>query len=230
MKYKCFGTGSKGNLHRLSHNERYVYLDAGLAFPRFKESCGYQLDKVDFVVCSHTGHSDHGKCFDDIKKAGIPTISPHIDDWEYTQTEFNMGDYLVRSWDVEHDVRNWAYLLYHKPTKHKIAYMTDFSYTKLVPATVDTLILEISYIDDIIESKQNELGDRYLRLVKYHNSLRRAKELLQKMMDSEGYKLKNLIICHLSDKNSDAERIKQELFELTGIMPVIADKGTEVTL
>lgn len=141
-----------------------------------------------------------------------------------------MGDYLVRSWDVEHDVRNWAYILYHKPTKHKIAYMTDFSFTKLVPATVDTLILEISYIDDIISQKQDELGDRYLRLIKYHNSLRRAKELLQTMMNSEGYKLKNLIICHLSDRNSDADRIKQELFELTGIMPVIADKGIEVEL
>lgn len=230
MKYKCFGTGSKGNLHRLSHNERYVYLDAGLPFARFKESCGWQLNKVDFVAVSHPRHLDHGKCFEDVKKAGIPTIAPPIDDWESTQTEFNMGDYLVRSWDVEHDVRNWAYILYHKPTKHKIAYMTDFSFTKLVPATVDTLILEISYIDDIIAEKQDELGDRYLRLIKYHNSLRRAKELLQTMMNSEGYKLKNLIICHLSDRNSDAERIRQELCELTGIMPVIADKGIEVTL
>lgn len=233
MKFKCFGTGSKGNMYRLSHNERYVFLDVGLPYPRLKEACGWQLDKIDFVFVSQAHHQDHAKALPDVKEAGLSFIAPPLDDWESDNAQgdtFNMGDWIVRAWRVEHDDLCWAGLFYHKPTNHRICYITDFSHSSQVPAQCDTLIIEVNYVDECLDEKIGEQSDRYLRLKQYHMSLRRAKEFIGKMMESDKYNLKNIICVHLSDKNSDADKIKQEIFELTGIMPVMAEKGTEITL
>lgn len=234
MKYKCLQTGSKGNCSMIWTDDKCIILDAGIQMQRIKDACQFQLEKIDFGLVTHW-HVDHSLSLRNLLDHGINVIHPPVDDWEAMATSGyqnlrNMGDWLVKWWEVEHDCLNWAFLLYHKQTHHKIAYITDFSHTKLVPANVDTLIVECSYIDEIIDKKQNELGDRYLRLKQYHMSLARLLKLLESMQESPEYRLKNIIVVHLSDRNSNKNDIIGAIKEKTGIDAVIADKGTEVEL
>lgn len=120
-------------------------------------------------------------------------------------------------------------MIYEKSTRIKTAFLTDCSYSTLTPIC-HNLIIEISYTDEVLEKKKGELNERYLRLKKHHMSLSRCKELIAEMLKVPEPILKNIVVTHMSKTNSDAEQIKRELFELTGIMPILAEDGMEIEL
>lgn len=231
MKLKILATGSKGNAYLLWVDDKCVLLDAGVQFARIKEAVGYDLSRIEFALTGHR-HLDHFKAVPELIDAGIHVIVPPLDGWEEMAGSYDcssIGDWTIKHWDIEHDVKNWAFLLYNKKTDTKICYFSDTSHSPLIPIC-DTLIAEVSYCDSILDSKKGELDDRYLRLRKYHMGLNRFKAFLAEMMHTDGYRLKNIIITHLSDSNSDEEQIRREVKELTGIEPYMAKKGLTVEL
>lgn len=228
MKLKVIRTGSHGNSLLLGNeDEGYVLIDCGAKFLEIKESIDYDLSKIIFALSLHS-HSDHSRSRKDIINAGILLL-----DYESTivtmQGQATYKDWTMKFWPIEHDVPNYAMLLKHNPTGIKYSYISDTSYSPLTPIC-HNLIIEISYCDEVLEQKKGELNDRYLRLKKYHMSLARAKELISEMTKVEQPILKNIIVTHMSKLNSDGDQIKRELFELTGIMPILAEDGKEYEL
>lgn len=65
------------------------------------------------------------------------------------------------------------------------------------------------------------------RLLQSHFSLENVKGFLKANDLSQ---CQEIILLHLSDRNSDADRMFREIYVETGIMPKIADKGLEVEL
>lgn len=236
-KIKVIETGSKGNAYLLYHNGDVILLDAGVSFKEIKKAMNYNLFDLRFGVVTHR-HTDHMKSMKEMLDSGIVIISSddvyrtvYMDDWEYmawVQRVYDTRDWIVKSWEVDHDVPNQAYILYNRKTERKIAYITDTSHVTKLPATVDTLICEVSYCDEVIDAKQNDLAERYLRLKRYHMSLARFKEMLLSMKQTDGYCLRHLVIVHLSNENSNAKQIREEVAEIIGFDPVLAENGMEI--
>ena len=68
---------------------------------------------------------------------------------------------------------------------------------------------------------------RYTRLLESHMSL---ENLLAFLKSNDLRHVQKIILCHLSDTNSNAETMKNKVFEMTGIDTIIADKGINIEL
>ena len=65
------------------------------------------------------------------------------------------------------------------------------------------------------------------RLLQSHFSLENVKEFLKANDLSQ---CREIILLHLSDRNSSEQQMIREIEELTGIKPKVADKGLKVEL
>ncbi len=68
---------------------------------------------------------------------------------------------------------------------------------------------------------------RYSRLLESHMSL---ENLLKFLQANDLSNVKNIVLCHLSDTNSDEKVMKNKVYELTKIETTIAAPGLDLEL
>lgn len=226
MNLRIIGTGSSGNCYVLEHEGSKIILDAGVTFKTLKQALDFDLSGIEAVLCTHR-HQDHVKGLADIQRAGFPVWMPRaVDDGE---EPLHFNGWIIKPFDLVHDTEvNNGFLIYCTGNGSKMVYMTDTGYTAYLPYEVHHLIIECNYIDEILDHNRINLGEeRYWRTKQYHFSLARVLDYLNALNRD---KLKSITLVHLSDDNSDAERMKAAVKELTGITPYIAETGMNINL
>lgn len=145
--------------------------------------------------------------------------------------QFNVGDFLVMPFDTEHDaVEPLGYLIQYKHTKEKLLFLTDSYYSKYTFKGLNYIMIECNYIKETLDAniEAGYVDERMKpRLLQSHFSLEHVKEFLQANDLSQ---VREIILLHLSDSNSDAARMIREIKEATGITPKIAEPRLEVEL
>lgn len=145
-------------------------------------------------------------------------------------TQFTIGDFKIMGFPIEHDVPGLGYLIQYKPTGEKLLFLTDSFYSKYKFINLNYIMVECNYIKETLdENIENGYIDQAMkpRLLQSHFSLENVREFLKANDLSQ---CREIILLHLSDRNSDANQMVKEVEELTGITPKIADKGLEVDL
>lgn len=101
-------------------------------------------------------------------------------------------------------------------------YATDTYYIRYKFSDLTHIMVECNYSMDILRSNvETGLIDKALknRILKSHFNLEHVKEFLKA---NDLSKVQEIWLIHLSDSNSDAERFKQEIQELTGKVVFVA--------
>lgn len=141
-----------------------------------------------------------------------------------------VGSYKVMAIKTKHDCADPVGFLIHQKEMGLMLFATDTYYLENTFEGLNNVFIECNYAKDILY-KNAELGiiDNNLknRTIRSHFELENVKSFL-KANDLSG--VKNIVLLHLSDKNSDEVRFKKEIEELTGKNVIIADKGVEVDL
>ncbi len=144
--------------------------------------------------------------------------------------QFTIGNFKILGFPIEHDVEGLGYLIQYEPTGERLLFLTDSYYSKYKFKNINYLMLECNYIketlDENIEAGYID-GAMKPRLLQSHFSLENVKEFLK---SNDLSQCRNIVLLHLSDRNSDQEQMMKEIEELTGITPKIADKGLEISL
>lgn len=144
------------------------------------------------------------------------------------ETTVNIGSFVVTDYKAHHDAAEpCMYLIYH-PEMGNLLFATDTYLIDYDFKGLDHYLIEANYSVEILQKKV-EAGQLNLRLaqriMKSHLSLERA---IQQVKGSS--ELKNVILVHLSDSNSNAKEFKKEVQRATGKPVYIADKGLKVEL
>lgn len=242
MELKVVSTGSRGNCYLLEHEGRILILDAGLKIDALLPSLKYQLNKVDAALITHE-HMDHAKGVAELIDRGVPVIMtdgtmmevvgssdylvrsarPWVKRWTEQAV---IGNWIVKLFDVQHDAAEpTGFLIWHNPTKCKILYLTDARWCGYQFAGLTHIIIECNYIQDIIDNnfRSGQLSKPlYQRITDSHMSLETLAEYLQSLDLSSCQKI---ILTHLSDHNSDAARMVETIFKVTGIDTIAAENG-----
>lgn len=143
---------------------------------------------------------------------------------------FTIGDFQIIGFPTEHDVPGLGYLIQYMPTGEKLLFLTDSYYSKYKFKSLNYIMIECNYIKETLD--QN-IADGYInqamkpRLLQSHFSLENVKEFLKANDLSQ---CREIILLHLSDRNSSEQQMIREIEELTGIKPKVADKGLKVEL
>jgi phosphoribosyl 1,2-cyclic phosphodiesterase len=244
MKLKVLGSSSKGNCYILKSPTGSLLLECGLPWPQIQKGLDFDLSKVRACIISHE-HKDHSKAALDVIKAGIDlyaskgtidalsipyqlsyrAIPAHI------PMQINFGDFTVLSFVTEHDAADpRGFLIKYRPTGEKLLFLTDSYYSKYKFSGLNAILIECNYIKETLDANiEAGLIDERMkpRLLQSHFSLEHVKEFLQANDLSQ---VREIILLHLSDANSDAARMIREIKEVTGITPKIAAPELAVDL
>jgi len=233
MNIDVLASSSAGNAYKVSDGHTDLLLDAGLSYKELQRRLNFQVSGISGVLISHS-HKDHCKAVPNLLKTGIDVYmsqqtaeeggySGHRVRMVEPLKQFKIGSWTVLPFELEHDVFNLGYLLANKAGE-KLLYATDTYYCKYKFEGLTRVLIECNHSYDILAANV-EAGtlpvEHKNRLIRSHFSLENVKEFLKANNLSM---VREIYLIHLSDGNSDAERFKREIQELTGKMVFVAGK------
>ena len=139
--------------------------------------------------------------------------------------KYKIGSFIVMPLEVEHSVPNFAYIIEHEEIG-KLIFCTDAVRFPYKIKGTNHLLIEANYGEDIII---DHLCDNEVIRSMNENHME-IKETIKAIRNNISYGLNNIILCHLSDGQSDERMFKKMVFDGFGIMPYVADKGLEITI
>jgi phosphoribosyl 1,2-cyclic phosphodiesterase len=136
--------------------------------------------------------------------------------------QFRIGTWTVLPFDTQHDAAEPLGFLLANQDGDKLLYATDTYYIRYKFHGLTHIMVECNYAADILK-RNVEAGavpkELKTRILKSHFSLENVKKFLQA---NDLGKVQEIWLLHLSDNNSQAERFKREVMELTGKPTYIA--------
>ena len=145
--------------------------------------------------------------------------------------QFVIGNFIILPFDTQHDAAEpLGFLIQYKPTGEKLLYATDTYYIKYKFNKLNYLLLECNYNQEIAkENARNGVINktRYTRLLESHFSL---DNVLKFLASNDLRYVKNIILCHLSDTNSNQMIMQNRVYEQTKIKTTIARPGLDLEL
>lgn len=238
--YVC-GSSSKGNCYIVESKAGKLILDCGINFREVQKELQFNFNNLIGVLVTHE-HQDHSKYITHFAKAGINIYSSqgtfdslNLKGHRFKKIkaleQFNLGDFLILPFDTEHDAKEpLGFVIYDKISKEKLLYATDTYFIRYRFKRLNYLLLECNYSTDILKNNRSN-GDihkvLYQRLLTSHFSLENVLEFLKA---NDLTYMRKIVLCHLSDKNSDENIMVNEIANLTGITPIIADKNMNLEL
>lgn len=240
MKLKVIGTGSKGNAYLIEHGKECLLLDAGLPMDAIYRAVGENFTALQGVLLSHD-HGDHSYsvkkllkqfvnvlCTKETAEAlGIPANNVCVTFVRHGNI-YSIGNWLIQPFELEHDADgSIGFLIQYAGEDDHIAYITDTAFSKYKLPPLTDLIVECSFTDEKLRENYEELEDRFVRLKTSHMSLNRLLRMLDAM---DKRRLRNVVLVHLSDENSDAKVMQEKVEQATGAKVYCADAGMEIML
>lgn len=218
------GSGSSGNCYLLHNKEECLVIEAGIAFKEVKKALDFNITGIIGIIISHC-HGDHAKYCSEYLKAGIPLFKPY----EIITSDITFGNFLIKPFKVEHDVECYGFFIRHKDIGQMV-FITDTYFIEHQFPKVNHIMVECNYKQSILDENYNSgripkaLRDRTM---KSHFELRNTKTFLEK---NNSQHLKNVVLLHLSDRNSDARLFQKECQNVTNKPTYIAESGLIVNL
>jgi len=228
IEITALASGSRGNCYRVTDGSTPLLLECGIPYKDIQRGLNFRVSEIAGCLISHE-HQDHCKAARDIIKAGIDCymsqgtkkalgIDGHRVKTIEAKRQLEIGTWTVLPFETQHDAAEPLGFLMATPDGDKLIYATDTYYIRYKFIGLTHIMVECNYCPDILKANiasglvPVELKNR---LLQSHFSLKNVKEFLKA---NDLSKVREIWLLHLSDDNSDAERFKREIQELTGKM------------
>lgn len=237
INVKCLASGSAGNAYAVDDGDSVLLLEAGLPAKKILTGFLPLLPRVAGCLITHE-HGDHacgavglaGRGIDLYATvgtfAGISSIPAHRRHEVKVGVQFHLGSWIILPFETEHDAAEpVGYLLYSLAAQEKLLFATDTYYIPNTFRGLNVVMVECNYSRDLLEDniKAGRVPELLKnRLLRSHFSLDNVKGFLAA---NDLSACRRIYLLHLSGGNSDPERFKREIQELTGIVTAVCGKG-----
>lgn len=233
MVLKCIASGSSGNCYLLNSKTETLILDCGLPIKEIKRGLNYDLKRV-VGVCATHAHFDHSRSVKDFESMGIPVFAPYkslepmgLNGWKGTIQAFDLTDKDGHFKHTNADGTEcpcYGFLITH-PEMGRLLYITDTELVKWRFRDINYILISCNYQNKYItddDAKRNHV-------LRGHMELETVKEFVKA---NKSNALRNVILCHLSNENANAEEMVAEVQKAAGkgVYVDYARAGLEVEL
>ncbi|WP_024735334.1 MBL fold metallo-hydrolase [Enterocloster asparagiformis] len=223
MFLKCIASGSSGNAYALIGEEEILLLECGIPLKEVKKAIDYQILKIKGCLVSHE-HQDHLKYVREYLNAGIPVYTNELTKEKIQtkagdqlhgipeKTSFRVGGFkVIPFWVPHNDTPCFAYLIEYAKMG-QLLFATDYEY---LPWTfrqweINHFLIECNYSMNFVDQSITY----YEHILRGHASLQTCMEVIRK---NRTPKLRNVILCHISQKSESGEYFMAEVEKVAGI-------------
>ena len=235
MELTVLGTGSQGNSYVLeSESGERLVLEAGVNFKRVKKHLNFNLKNVSGVIVSHA-HLDHSKAMEDFTTSAINVYASQetIDHMNLkshrlkpiqVKKRYSIGSFKVVPIPMQHDVPCLAFIIHHEECGN-VVFITDTLYSPFKFKNIHNWIIEANYSQEIMDGKDGYGSTKAFlrnRVMSSHLSIENCLDLFSV---NDLSLTNNIVLTHLSDRNSHAEQFKSMTEKQTGKTVTIAETG-----
>lgn len=233
MHLHVLGSGSDRNGYLLTNGEETLIIECGIRLSTVKKSLDYKMNSIVGCVLSHE-HNDHAGYLQSYLKAGIKVMAPEDTLKAKNVTEnlhfakavkpgkgYKAGNFKIIPFKAHHDVTCFGYHIHH-PETGNIMFLTDSFMTEYKFDDLSHMLIEANYADVILE--RNIIEGRVNaamrpRLLATHMEIATCRDTI---LANNLSQVRNILLLHLSNGNSDAEEFVRTIREATGIPNVFA--------
>lgn len=249
MQLTVIGSGSKGNSYALKSNlnNQVLLLECGEPLREVYKAISYNRGGVVGVLLTHE-HIDHAGRVKDFLNARIAVYCSYgtacaiLERYKLSDAEkaliksvptgkpFKVGSFTVQSFDTKHDANEPTGFIIKDAGGQTLLFATDTYYIPNRFKGVNHFLIECNYEEEIAEDNlaHGYIDERYYnRLSTSHMSLKGCICFLQANMSAD---VRNIVLCHLSYINSDADLFKATIAQEFGVDVHIARRGVQITL
>lgn len=226
INIKQIASGSTGNCYRLSDGKTSLLLECGIAFKKIQQAIGFKVSSISACLITHE-HGDHSKSVKDMMRAGCDCYmsagtasalglksGPRVKIIS-SQKQFKVGTWTILPFDAIHDcLEPLGFLLVSG--KNKVLFATDTAYVRYRFNGLTHILTECNYQDDVLQENIDNGSVAYgmkKRLLETHMSLAQTLGFLKA---NDLSKVREIYLIHLSDRNSDAEFMRDAVIKETG--------------
>lgn len=240
MELKCLGSTSSGNCYLLEAENETLIIEAGVDMREVKKALKWQMSKVCGCLISHE-HNDHAKFLSDMTKNGIKVLAlpevftaKKIKNRAFCKEIEPMHGYIVGGFkvfvlSVVHDVPCVGFVIEHKDMG-RLLFITDTMMLEYRLPNLDHIMIEANYSDEILqENIENGIMPLSMRdrLLHSHMEINTTREVLK---SNDLSNVREIVLLHLSARNSDAEQFRQSVREIAGKPIYVAKSGFSLDL
>jgi len=241
MKLHVLATGSAGNCYVLrSSKGEALIIDCGVKAKQIKEFFNFDLSQVVGCLVTHE-HQDHASGVKELAALGVDIYTNH----KATDTIFfghrvyqfimdgdkfrpqQIGSFTIYPFWVKHDVPCTGFIIVH-PECGRSLFITDSYYCPYTFEGLNNIIIEANYSESIIKKHYGE-SKEFLK-DRIYNSHMSFETYCNFLLANDLSEVRNIVLIHLSDSNSDAEMFKQKTKAFTGKPVTIAENGISINL
>lgn len=228
IEIKTLATGSKGNCYHISDGSTQLLLEAGISFKQIQQGVNFGTSNIAGVLVTHE-HMDHCKGVQGCLKRGMTIYMSQgtkdgmgLDNVQIriikSKGQFRIGTWTILPFDVQHDVNEPLGFLLQSDNGGKLLFATDTYYIKYKFSGLTHLLIECNYdqqtLDENVSSGRIHPAMRR-RVMRSHFGL---ENLLNFFSANDLSKVEEIHLLHLSDNNSNEERVFKAVSRATGKM------------
>lgn len=240
MTLSVLGSSSAGNAYILrSSSGEKLLIECGVGDDVLLDALDYDLQNLSGCLLSHE-HGDHARVARWVTYRRIPLYCSEGTAWalqmQYdpmvrmikAKMPIRVGSFLVYPFDVKHDASEPLGFLIEHEEMGRLLFVTDSYLLRYGFRGVTHWLIECNYNTDILK-KRLESGavhpSQYKRTLLSHMSYETC---LKTLLASDLTSTRHIVLIHLSDGNSDAERCRLEIAGRTGKDVWVATRGMTI--
>lgn len=212
MQLNILGSGSSGNCYILQDSDEACVIEAGIDPKKVMKAIDYKPSKVTQLLISHN-HGDHAGYKDRLLNALTGGLDLR-----------RTSGFKAIPFSLNHDVDNVGYVI--EKGNIRLMYATDTRSITAKCSGLTHLLVECNFSEEILSENVEKgiihpvLADR---IRDNHLSLER---LIHYLSIIDKSKLKGIVLCHLSDKNSRHYQFRNEVGKVVSCPVEIAENQT----
>ena len=240
MELIVLGSSSRGNGYALIDKQGdALILECGVKFKEMQKALDFEVFNISAALISHE-HLDHSRYVEQYLKYGVDVYAP-IEVFKRHEINHHRakkldplrlkkaGPYTFQAFEVEHDVKTFGFMVRHWELGLMV-FATDTYFLPFTFKDVNHWVIEANYDQQIMDDKASEADENMWlrnRIMKSHMSI----DNLVKMLKANDLKeTKNIVITHLSDRNSHEVNFMETLKKNFGVPVYAADTGVRLNL
>lgn len=226
------GSSSAGNAYILRAGNESLLIEAGVSWAKLRSHVLAECGRLKACLVSHE-HKDHSQSVANVSYYRIPVLASRgtLDAMQiaidssvaaFDRDVYHFGGFHVIPFETQHDAAEpMGYLINHIECG-TVLFATDTYYIKHRFKDVRTWLIECNYCDDIVRDNHEIGAISKSQLERLRTSHMELQQTIDTLKANDLTSTERIILIHLSDRNSDAARMVEEVKKATGIPTVAA--------